>query len=200
MNKDVLELRKRVERLEALLGDDRERPGERLVRAAAGGGQGPIKVGETKVELGTPGRVNFGEVTAGDDEGLWWWDTAAVASRDNDDWVKLSVGIITATTKALLGSPLLKTFGDVTADGNNNGLWFWNLSTWERVNGALGTVMVIPTVQDLPPIPSSGWRVVHWTSEDDGNGDDQHWFADETDTVWRPYGGKFTALAGTPGE
>jgi hypothetical protein len=42
------------------------------------------------------------------------------------------------------------------------------------------------TVEELPPIPESGYDIVFWTSEGDGNGDDQLWGVGYGATEWAP--------------
>lgn len=57
----------------------------------------------------------------------------------------------------------------------------------------------IPTVKTLPAIPTSDNRnrIVKWTSEGAGTGDDQKWGAQKGDTKWHPME-KFTDKDGTP--
>ena len=42
----------------------------------------------------------------------------------------------------------------------------------------------IPTVEVLPDIPSTGFKIVFWTSEGAGTGDNRLWFAAVGDTQW----------------
>ena len=65
-------------------------------------------------------------------------------------------------------------------------------------SGSGGGGFSIPTVKRLPPIPSSGFRAVFWTSQDGGTGDDQVWWASQGCAYWRP-GWAWTTKIGNPG-
>jgi hypothetical protein len=54
----------------------------------------------------------------------------------------------------------------------------------DRTHGKGG--LNVPTVQTLPQIPTTGHRVVFWTSAGAGTGDDQWWAASAGDTRWHP--------------
>lgn len=52
------------------------------------------------------------------------------------------------------------------------------------VGGVGGGATGIPTVEVLPEIPASGFRLVFWTSEGAGTGDDRLWFVAAGDSQW----------------
>lgn len=63
--------------------------------------------------------------------------------------------------------------------------------------GRGGSGLSITPVLTLPPIPSSGARIVFWTSAGAGTGDDQMWMAFAGQTEWTAM--QFaTTLSGVP--
>ena len=60
-----------------------------------------------------------------------------------------------------------------------------------------GAGLTIDTVEALPAIPTTGGRMVYWTSAGAGDGDDQIWVAYAGQTDWTPMQA-LTSLDGTP--
>ena len=60
-----------------------------------------------------------------------------------------------------------------------------------------GGGLTIDTVLVLPAIPTTGGRMVYWTSAGAGDGDDQIWVAYAGQTDWTPVQA-LTSLDGTP--
>ena len=79
------ELERDVRELKSLLDDLPVRDGQ-----GGGGGSGNILYvkADTKLNLGTPLQFAIGEVTdAGNDQGLWVWDSFAVTAQTNSSWI-----------------------------------------------------------------------------------------------------------------
>lgn len=74
---------------------------------------------------------------------------------------------------------------------------FGNRQVVNKPKQSFGGGLTITTVEVLPAIPASGGRMVYWTSEGDGTGDDQVWMAFAGQDVWTPMQYP-TSLDGTP--
>jgi hypothetical protein len=67
----------------------------------------------------------------------------------------------------------------------------------KRTIGGGGAGLTIDTVEALPAIPTTGGRMVFWTSAGAGDGDNQIWVAYAGQTDWTPLQA-LTSLDGTP--
>jgi len=97
--------------------------------------------------------------------------------------------IIAAITSSMVGSNgiTVKRIGSQLVIGNVSSL---------PLGSALG--LGVTKVETLPDIPTTGnGKVVYWTSEGAGNGNDSWWFTTPRLTEWFPLG-PFTALSGDP--
>ena len=64
-------------------------------------------------------------------------------------------------------------------------------------DSSVASVLGIAKVLVLPPIPTSGARLVFWTSEGTGTGDDQIWVAYAGQTAYTPMQ-NYTTKSGIP--
>jgi hypothetical protein len=90
-----------------------------------------------------------------------------------------------------------RTLENVTISGGGNITRFGDDAIIKAGAGMAGNMPNVPTVKELPPIPTYGHRAVFWTSEDGGTGDNQVWDAYVGQARWTPRQ-NFTALDGTP--
>ena len=69
--------------------------------------------------------------------------------------------------------------------------------TAKKGKGGGGSSIYGGVVLTLPAIPTSGMKIVRWTSAGAGTGDDQLWVAHAGDTAWTPMQ-DLTSASGTP--